>query len=202
MSVERICTVVVLPAPLGPSSANTLPSAISRSMPSRTTLSPKALRSPTTCTAATRAHTVAGHRAGSRSERRMVMSPNELRARTSTRLLSRLRPARALRVRCDTLPKCVLRSSHAATPSRIPMSTLPSAVCATTVPRLHLAEAHIAIRRLGNDGGVRVVDVDRAVGGDHPQVSRDVADPGVAVGPLDHGGAVDGADPHRAGSGA
>ena len=46
ISVDRICTVVVLPAPLGPSSAKTVPSATSRSMPSSTTLSPNDLRSP------------------------------------------------------------------------------------------------------------------------------------------------------------
>jgi hypothetical protein len=40
ISVERIWTMVVLPAPLGPSSANVVPSATSRSMPSSTTWSP------------------------------------------------------------------------------------------------------------------------------------------------------------------
>lgn len=44
MSVDRICTVVVLPAPFGPSSANTVPDGIRRSMPSRTVLSPYDLR--------------------------------------------------------------------------------------------------------------------------------------------------------------
>jgi hypothetical protein len=39
-------TVVVLPAPLGPSSAKIVPSATSRSMPSSTALSPNDLRSP------------------------------------------------------------------------------------------------------------------------------------------------------------
>ena len=40
ISVDRIWTVVVLPAPLGPSRAKTEPSAISRSIPSRTTCFP------------------------------------------------------------------------------------------------------------------------------------------------------------------
>ena len=38
--VERIWTIVVLPAPFGPSSAKTVPSATSRSTPSSTTWSP------------------------------------------------------------------------------------------------------------------------------------------------------------------
>src|SRR6266511_1836149 len=44
IKVERICTVVVLPAPLGPSSAKIVPSGTSRSMPSSTTWSPNDLR--------------------------------------------------------------------------------------------------------------------------------------------------------------
>ena len=40
--------MVVFPAPLGPSSEKVVPSAISRSIPSRTVLSPKDLRSPVT----------------------------------------------------------------------------------------------------------------------------------------------------------
>ena len=46
IKVDRICTAVVFPAPLGPSRAKIVPSATSRSMPSSTTLSPKDLRSP------------------------------------------------------------------------------------------------------------------------------------------------------------
>src|SRR4051794_30160729 len=53
-SVERIFTAVVLPAPFGPSSANTDPAGIRRSMPSRTVLSPYDLRRPTAETAAAR----------------------------------------------------------------------------------------------------------------------------------------------------
>ncbi len=45
-SVLRMWTTVVLPAPFGPSSANTVPVGTSRSMPSRTTWSPNALRNP------------------------------------------------------------------------------------------------------------------------------------------------------------
>jgi hypothetical protein len=44
--MDRMCTVVVLPAPLGPSSAKIVPSGTSRSMPSSTTWSPNDLRSP------------------------------------------------------------------------------------------------------------------------------------------------------------
>jgi hypothetical protein len=40
ISVERICTAVVLPAPFGPSRANTVPAGTCRSMPSSTSLSP------------------------------------------------------------------------------------------------------------------------------------------------------------------
>ena len=49
--VDRICTVVVLPAPFGPSSAKTSPSPMDRSTPSRTTFSPYALRRPVAETA-------------------------------------------------------------------------------------------------------------------------------------------------------
>src|SRR5690606_17238706 len=50
-SVERILTIVVLPAPFGPSRAKTVPSATDRSMPSRTTFTPYALRNPRTAIA-------------------------------------------------------------------------------------------------------------------------------------------------------
>jgi len=50
-NVVRMLTVVVLPAPFGPSMENTDPSATSKSMPSSTTLSPYALRSPVTAIA-------------------------------------------------------------------------------------------------------------------------------------------------------
>src|SRR5207342_3459208 len=49
--VDRICTMVVFPAPLGPSSEKIVPSATVRSMPSSTTLSPNDFRSPETETA-------------------------------------------------------------------------------------------------------------------------------------------------------
>jgi hypothetical protein len=45
-SVDMICTVVVLPAPLGPNSENVVPAPTSRSMPSRTAVPPNDLRSP------------------------------------------------------------------------------------------------------------------------------------------------------------
>src|SRR5918998_6608482 len=46
MSVDRIWTAVVFPAPFGPSSEKTVPAGTCRSTPSRTTLSPNDLRSP------------------------------------------------------------------------------------------------------------------------------------------------------------
>src|SRR5258708_9256287 len=49
--VERIRTIVVLPAPFGPSSANTSPSRMERSTPSTTTFFPYVLRKPETDTA-------------------------------------------------------------------------------------------------------------------------------------------------------
>jgi DNA-binding SARP family transcriptional activator len=48
ISVDRICTAVVLPAPFGPSSEKIVPAGMCRSMPSRTTCSPNCLRSPVT----------------------------------------------------------------------------------------------------------------------------------------------------------
>src|SRR5215213_386598 len=47
-SVDRMFTVVVLPAPLGPSSARTVPRGTARSMPSRTPWSPKLWTRPRT----------------------------------------------------------------------------------------------------------------------------------------------------------
>ena len=44
MSVERIRTIVVLPAPFGPSRAKIVPSATARSTPSSTTVSPNDFR--------------------------------------------------------------------------------------------------------------------------------------------------------------
>ncbi len=53
ISVDRICTIVVLPAPLGPSRAKIVPSATVRSMPSSTTFPPNDLDSPATVMAGT-----------------------------------------------------------------------------------------------------------------------------------------------------
>src|SRR3981081_1105194 len=50
--VDRIRTIVGLPAPFGPSNAKTSPSPMVRSTPSRTTFSPYALRKPVTEAAA------------------------------------------------------------------------------------------------------------------------------------------------------
>ncbi len=58
--VERISTVVVLPAPFGPSRANTVPAGMVRSMPSRTVLSPYDLRRPMAETAGPEAFLGAG----------------------------------------------------------------------------------------------------------------------------------------------
>ena len=51
MSVERIRTIVVLPAPFGPRSAKIVPSVTSRSTPSSTAVSPNDFRTPVTTTA-------------------------------------------------------------------------------------------------------------------------------------------------------
>src|SRR4051794_39130959 len=51
IKVDRICTVVVLPDPFGPSRANVVPAGTSKSIPSSTTLSPNDLRSPETAMA-------------------------------------------------------------------------------------------------------------------------------------------------------
>ena len=52
MSVDRMRTVVVLPAPLGPSMAKMVPAGTSKSIPSSTTVPPNALPSPVTDSAA------------------------------------------------------------------------------------------------------------------------------------------------------
>src|SRR5262252_1143125 len=51
INVVSTLTVVVLPAPLGPSREKTVPAGTSRSMPSSTVLSPNAFRSPETAIA-------------------------------------------------------------------------------------------------------------------------------------------------------
>src|ERR1019366_5979771 len=61
------------------------------------------------------------------TERRTVISPNEVRARTSTVWSSGFGRSVTSSSLC-TLPKCVSTSSQAATPARIAMSTWPSAV--------------------------------------------------------------------------
>ena len=48
MSVDRIRTIVVLPAPFGPRSAKIVPSVTVRSTPSSTTVSPNDFRTPVT----------------------------------------------------------------------------------------------------------------------------------------------------------
>ena len=51
LSVDRMRTVVVLPAPFGPSSEKIVPSSMSRSMPSSTSLSLNDFRNPRTAIA-------------------------------------------------------------------------------------------------------------------------------------------------------
>src|SRR4029453_8540506 len=50
----------------------------------------------------------------------------------------------------------------------------------------HLAEADVAVGRLGHDARARLLDGDAAVGGVEPQVAGGRAHPGGAVGVLDH----------------
>ena len=136
INVDRICTVVVLPAPLGPSSAKIEPSATFRSMPSSATFSPNDLRRPVAFSAGRTIVVVMPPPfvAAFAKERRTMMSPQEVRARTSTGSSPGSGGPEASRSFC-TLPNRVLRSSQAATPSRTPTSTVPAAVSATTAPR-------------------------------------------------------------------
>jgi len=83
-------TVVVLPAPLGPSRAKMVPSGTIRSMPSSTTLSPKDFCSPVTAIAGLAADVVVigvSSRGGEKEgvqDRRITMSPKLVRAWTSS----------------------------------------------------------------------------------------------------------------------
>ena len=63
-----------------------------------------------------------------------------------------------------------------------------------------LAEADVAVGGLRGNRLARPIDRDPAVGRVHLQVSGDLADPGIAVGVLDHRRAVDVVDPHGAGT--
>src|SRR5215470_18866574 len=63
-------------------------------------------------------------------------------------------------------------------------------------------DPHIAVGAARVDIGARVVDGDAAVGCVHPQVADGLADPAVAVGVLNHCGAVNLAHTHPAGPGA
>ena len=62
----------------------------------------------------------------------------------------------------------------------------------------HVAEADVPVGGLRHHALVRVVDKDGAVGRGHAKVVARCPDPGVAVGTLDHGGAVDSTETHRA----
>src|SRR5215831_14966313 len=190
-----MCTMVVFPAPLGPSSAKMVPSATVRSMSSSTTLSPNDFRSPVTETAAlvavivvisppsgTADHDVAVAGAGTHLDGlagwagtvrgvHLVADMAELRVDVE--------PGGGAGVDADLdLAEAGLERGRAAH---------------------DLADPDVAVGGAGGDVGARLADGDVAVGRVHPQVAGDLANPAVAVGVLDHRRSVDVAQAYPAG---
>jgi hypothetical protein len=97
-----------------------------------------------------------------------------------------------------TLPQPELASSHAALPWRMPTSSSPSAVSSTTEPRTTSPTRTLPLAVLTTTL-VCAVDDDVAIGRGHPAVAGDLSIPGVTVAVLDHGCALDLADPYLAG---
>ncbi len=138
IKVDRIWTVVVLPAPFGPRREKTVPSGTARSMPSSTSVSPNDFRRPVTLIAWLGVRAVALEARGdgrSSGVRRIVMSPMLVRACTSTAWSAGPgSPVASISVR--TLPNCVCTSSLAAVPAWMPISMAPRLVFRLAAPRV------------------------------------------------------------------
>ena len=202
ISVDRICTVVVLPAPFGPSSAKTVPCGDVQVDAVEHDLVAVGLAQ-----AGGRDRRSGGVVMGVSFERRRSGAADDdvaeggagahldglvgrRRARRRSSSALRTRPKRGVHVEPGggALGGCRPRSRRARSPARpsrattSPSRTSPLAVLAST------------------PASARSTAMSPLAGVD-PQVAGDRADPGVAVGVLDHGGAVDLADAHVAGAG-
>src|SRR6185437_12642969 len=201
--VERIRTVVVLPAPLGPSSEKTAPSAMSRSIPSRTTVSPYAFRSPATAIAERVSNRVVMPCPSVVLRRGCAADADVAVGGAGAHLDGLLTRVGALRV-----GQLVVHAAEARVEVEPGRDARPDADvdlaeggAGLDGARRGLAQTDVAVGGLERHGGAGLVDRDAAVGGVHAQVAGDVADPGLAVRALDHGRALDAVDADHAGPG-
>ena len=129
----------------------------------------------------------------------MVMSPKEVRARIST--ASSPDPGRSAASRSLLhVAEARVEVQPGGDPVADPDLDLAEGGLGEDGAMRDLAEADVAVGGLRGNRLARPIDRDPAVGRVHPQVSGDLADPGVAVGVLDHRRAVDVVDPHGAGA--
>src|SRR5215471_17684511 len=187
--VDKMCTVVVLPAPFGPSRAKIVPCRTVRSMPSSTTLSPKDFCSPVTAIAGLAADVVV--MGGFLSGAREVSGPPdhdvaEVRPRVKLENLVR-------RLGAVGRFQTVADGAEAGVGVDLGRGAVVDAEVDLAVAGLQrrraagqVVDPDLAVRAAGRHVGGGAADGDGAVGGAHPQVAGDLADPGVAVGVLDH----------------
>src|SRR5215471_7867841 len=194
--VDRMCTVVVLPAPLGPSRANIVPSRTTRSMPSSTTLSPKDFCNPVTAIAGRAVDVVV---IGVSFRDRVEGGGS----RPADHDVAEARPGEDLEHLVGRLG-AVDRLHGVADGSKARVGVEPgrgAGVDAEVDPAEaglergraagEVIDPDLAVRAAGDHVGGGVADEDRAVASVHPQVAGDVADPGLAVRVLDHCGPID-----------
>ena len=129
-----------------------------------------------------------------------MMSPKEVRARTST-VSSTARARSAASSALRTRRTAVCTSSQAAVPSRMPTSRSPIAVSSTTEPRATSPSRTSPLAVLATTPASARSTAMLPLAALTPQVAGDRADPGVAVGVLDHRAAVELADAHLARAG-
>ena len=173
-------TSVVLPAPLGPSSPNTVPGvdleveAVERDHVAEAPCPARGRRWRGSC--------------GTPPDRDVAVAACGRAPRPSPRRQRAGPPARARCARGRSA--CRGRARRRCRRGCRPRAS-PSAVSRDDRPALDLAQADVAVGGLGRDRGARAVDGDAAVGRAAREVAGDVADPGVAVGVLDHRDAVE-----------
>src|SRR5215469_5011404 len=201
--VDRMCTIVVLPAPLGPSSEKMVPSGTVRSMPSSTTLSPNDLRSPVTEMAGRvviMVVTVTPSQALGRGTADQDVAVAGGRVHLGG-LVGRPGAFRGGQVVENTAE---FRGHVEPGGGAGPDADLDLAEAGFERGRAagDFADPDVAVGRAGGDAGAGPANGDVTVGRIHPQVAADLADPAVAVGVLDHRAAINLAQAYLARPGA
>src|SRR4029450_3636150 len=168
--VDRICTMVVLPAPFGPSSAKIVPWATWRSMPSRTTLSPKDLRSPATAIADRRMGLVMSGPFRSRRRRggRWGCPRGGGGGGCLDRVVARSGALGGTQVVVDAAEACVEVQPGGDTVADPDLDLAQGGLGEHGAMR-NLAQADVAVGGLRSDRLARLIDRDPAVGRVHPQ---------------------------------